>query len=190
MRKSFILHIDSLGILDELSDEQCGQLFRLIANYHNPEKPNATQITQVVNLAFYSFKNQFDRDFQAYQKTVERNKNNGLLGGRPKKNNPKKPDSKNDSDSKNDNVKDNNNNIPTISEFLDYCKTIKEINYTQYEFSLKTKYETWVDAKWVDGNGKKIKNWKTKIKSVIPYLKPTEPIKPENKSIYSNYPKI
>lgn len=85
--------------------------------------------------------------------------------------------------------KDNNSAIPTIKEFLDYCKTIKEINFTQYEFSLKTKYETWVDAKWVDGNGNKIKNWKTKIKSVIPYLKPSEQ-KQENKSIYSHVPRI
>ena len=68
----------------------------------------------------------------------------------------------------------NKSAIPNLQEFLDYCKTIKEINFKQYEFSLKTKYETWVDDKWKDGNGNKIKNWKTKIKSVIPYLKPTE----------------
>jgi len=109
MRKSFILHIDSLGILDELTDEQAGQLFKLIHEYHNPNKPKQTQITQLVNLAFYNFKAQFERDLQTYNNVVERNKNNGLLGGRPKKENPKKPkkadsDSKSDSDSKNDNT--------------------------------------------------------------------------------------
>jgi hypothetical protein len=104
MKKSFILHIDSLGILDELNDEQAGQLFKLIYQYHNPSKPKQTQITQVVNLAFYQFKSQFERDLQTYNNVCERNKNNGLKGGRPKKENPKKP-KKADSDSKNDNKK-------------------------------------------------------------------------------------
>jgi len=90
-KKSFILHIDSLGILDELTDEQAGQLFKLIHEYHNPNKPKQTQITQVVNLAFFQFKSQFERDFQKYENIVERNKNNGKLGGRPKKKNPSKP---------------------------------------------------------------------------------------------------
>lgn len=109
-RKSFILHIDSLGILDELTDEQAGQLFKLISEYHNPNKPKQTQITQLVNLAFYSFKSQFERDNQTYNNVCERNKTNGLLGGRPKNKNPnkpKKPDS--DNKNKNDNKNDNDN---------------------------------------------------------------------------------
>ena len=117
MKKSFIIHVDSLGILDELTDEQAGQLFKLIAEYHNPSKPKLTQITQLVNLAFFPFKSQFERDLQTYSKVVERNKNNGLKGGRPKKENPKKP-KKADSDSVNDNESDNDNEI-TFSKFWD-----------------------------------------------------------------------
>lgn len=107
-RKSFILHIDSLGILDELTDEQAGQLFKLIYEYHNPNKPKQTQITQLINLAFYPFKSQFERDNQTYNNVCERNKNNGLLGGRPKNKNPNKP-KKADSDNKNKNKNDNKN---------------------------------------------------------------------------------
>jgi len=108
IKKSFIIHIDSLGILDELTDEQAGQLFKLIYEYHNPNKPKQTQITQLVNLAFYPFKSQFERDNQTYNNVCERNKNNGLLGGRPKNKNPNKPkkadsDNKNKNDNKNDN---------------------------------------------------------------------------------------
>ena len=40
------------------------------------------------------------------------------------------------------------------------------------EFALKAKYEAWVSDKWKDGNGKEIKNWQTKIKNTIPYLRP------------------
>ena len=39
------------------------------------------------------------------------------------------------------------------------------------EFSLKAKYEAWVGDGWKDGNNKQIKNWKTKLKNTLPYLK-------------------
>ena len=38
MRKSFILHSDSLLILDELSNEQAGILFKAIKDYQNKMK--------------------------------------------------------------------------------------------------------------------------------------------------------
>jgi hypothetical protein len=123
-RKSFILHIDSLGILNELTDEQAGQLFKLIYEYHNPNKPKQTQITQLVNLAFYPFKSQFERDNQTYNNVCERNKNNGLLGGRPKNKNPNKP-KKADSDNKNKN--DNKN-------YNDNKSVIKKINIRPFVF--------------------------------------------------------
>lgn len=72
----------------------------------------------------------------------------------------------------------NENILPTIQEFLEYCKTIKEFDFKEYEYSYKNKYETWVADGWRDGNGAKIKNWKSKIKNTIPYLKP---IKQSNK---------
>jgi hypothetical protein len=136
VRKSFILHIDSLGILNELTDEQAGQLFKLIYNYYNPNKPIETQITQLVNLAFYPFKSQFERDLQAYNKVCDRNKNNGMLGGRPKKNNPNKP-KKPDNDNKNKNNNDNNNdnknnkNLPALkNKYLDSI-TLSDIEYNK-----------------------------------------------------------
>jgi hypothetical protein len=70
--------------------------------------------------------------------------------------------------------KEKGNIIPTLFEFLDFCKTIEGINFSQYEYSLKSKYEAWVDNSWMDGNDKKIKNWKSKIKNTIPFLKPVQ----------------
>ena len=124
IKKSFIIHIDSLGILDELTDEQAGQLFKLIHEYQNPNKPKQTQITQLVNLAFYPFKSQFERDNQTYNNVCKRNKNNGLLGGRPKNNNPKKP-KKADSDNKNKNDNKNVNENKSV---------IKKINIRDHVF--------------------------------------------------------
>jgi hypothetical protein len=61
---------------------------------------------------------------------------------------------------------------PTIDEFLEYCKTLVNGKYQSYEFSFKAKYEAWVDNKWKDGNNSAIKNWKSKIKNTLPYLRP------------------
>jgi hypothetical protein len=112
MKKSFVLHKDSLFILDELSDEQAGKLFKAIKAFHEGKN---YPLEFALHLAFLSFKNQFERDAEKYVQICERNKNNGVNGGRPKKANetqktqsvilkPKKPDndSDNESESKND----------------------------------------------------------------------------------------
>lgn len=64
--------------------------------------------------------------------------------------------------------------IPSEIEFLDYCKSFLGSNYLNLEFSLKAKYEQWVADKWIDGNKNPIKNWKTKIKNTVQYLKPVK----------------
>lgn len=118
-RKSFIIHIDSLEILDKLTDEQAGKLFRAIKAHHAGEE---LELDLTTDLIFTPFKSQFDRDDEKYSKIVERNKNNGLKGGRPKtqeipeeskkptglSGNPEEP-KKADSDSGNDSDNDSGN---------------------------------------------------------------------------------
>jgi len=88
-RKSFLIYIDSLPVLDDLTDEQAGKLFKAISSYHKGEDLELDSLTKI---AFSPFKSQFIRDDEKYKKIVERNKNNGLKGGRPKnEDNPEKP---------------------------------------------------------------------------------------------------
>lgn len=64
---------------------------------------------------------------------------------------------------------------PTIEEFLSFCKedmTKNGLVFDLYEYSLKSKYASWVDNKWKDGHNKPIKNWKSKIRNTIPFLNP------------------
>jgi hypothetical protein len=77
--------------------------------------------------------------------------------------------------------------IPEYQEFLAYFKTLSEVYKPELEFSLKSKYESWVENNWKDGNGKKISNWKTKLKNTIPYLRAIQP-KPQEREI--KYDKI
>jgi len=166
MRKSFILHIDSLEILNELNDEQKGKLFEAIMQYH---LGNNVELDLLTKVAFAPFKNQFERDNDKYLKIVERNKTNGAKGGRPKKakeskdnpknpnglsenpNKPKKADNDNDSKSDNDNKNVSNNNISKEAIF--------KKNLTPYEKKYSTEllkdfYLYWTEK---NTNGKKMR---------------------------------
>jgi hypothetical protein len=100
-RKSFIIFKDSLVVLDELSNEQAGLLFKAIKAYQNDEEIVMDALTKIT---FSPFKSQFERDTEKYTKTVERNKINGSKGGRPITQDnpiePKKPSGLNDNPTK------------------------------------------------------------------------------------------
>nr|DAP89634.1 MAG TPA: hypothetical protein [Caudoviricetes sp.] len=89
-KKSFILHLDTLCILDELDDKQAGKLFKAIKAYQLRESVLNYQDVDtgfeglmedfVTRIAFAPFKAQFDRDNEEYQKTREINQDKGRLG--------------------------------------------------------------------------------------------------------------
>jgi len=60
--------------------------------------------------------------------------------------------------------------IPTLEEFIEYAKT-QTNEFQAYEYSIKAKYESWVENGWKDGFGNKIINWKSKFKNTITHLK-------------------
>jgi len=62
----------------------------------------------------------------------------------------------------------------TEPEFLAYCREVLKEKYASLEFSLKAKYLQWSADGWRDGNGKEIKNWKTKILNTIPFMRPDQ----------------
>jgi hypothetical protein len=92
-KKSFYLFHDSLEILNDISDEQAGQLFKAIYKFNIGEQ---VELDPLLKMCFLPFKNQFIRDLEAYNKKCERNKLNGSKGGRPSgseitEHNPKNP---------------------------------------------------------------------------------------------------
>ena len=160
-KKSFILHLDSLDVIDELNDQQIAELFKAIIDYQKTGKTNLKGLMKVV---FIPFKNQFLRDQNKYESKCETNKINGSKGGRPKKSkdNPDKPkitqrlnnkpkkaynDSDSDNDSKNDSVSDNKNDNKKDSvnkaEILKMTgKTIEEVLQSDYSIEDKHKILT------------------------------------------------
>ena len=80
-RKSFIIHIDSLSVLDELTDEQAGRLLRAMKSHHDGSDYEMDSITKIV---FSSFKAQFERDHVNYVNTCKQRALAGSAGGRQK----------------------------------------------------------------------------------------------------------
>jgi len=141
MKTGFILHLDSLSVLDELTNEQAGILFKAIRDYNSGKEP---ELDFAMRMAFIPFKNQFERDLKTYNNTCERNRNNGAKGGRPKKptetqetqvvfEKPKK------ADNKNDNKNDNDINYQALLEFVN--KTFDR-NFKVVNDSVKKKYKS------------------------------------------------
>ena len=52
-KKNFILHYDSLSVIDKMSDEQVGQLLRKMKSYHDWNDYKTSDF--VVDIAFEQF---------------------------------------------------------------------------------------------------------------------------------------
>ena len=76
-KKSFILHLDSLSILDDLNFEQKGILFDAIHKYHLGIE---VELDFAMKLAFAPFKNQFKRDIESWGASAVNNSVSGMLG--------------------------------------------------------------------------------------------------------------
>ncbi len=141
MRKSFIIHNDSLDILDDLTDEQCGELFRAIRSYQFLEEIN---LSPIVKIAFSPFRNQFARDSEKYEKLCEKNR---LIAVNRHKRNVTKSTSGNqslpsvtkstDSDSDSDSDSDNKN--------MGLAKWIYQGVLTIAPKTKKPNFEKWAD---------------------------------------------
>ena len=113
--KSFILHKDSLSVLNKLTDEQAGKLFKSIFIY---QTENVLPNDNLISIIFEPFLNQFKRDVENYKKTCDARKIAGSKGGKQKVANASKSKQKvanlADSDNKNKNESKNEskNDLP------------------------------------------------------------------------------
>ena len=92
-KESFIIHHDSVGILEKLTDEQAGKLFKAICSYSITGEIDCDSMT---DLLVHPFVNQLDRDIKKWNNKSSAGKENGKKGGRPAKanesqENPNKP---------------------------------------------------------------------------------------------------
>lgn len=81
-KKSFILYCDQQGVFNMLPDEQAGKLIKHIFAYVNDENPESEDL--LLTIAFEAIKTQLKRDLKKYESYIDKQKENGKKGGRPK----------------------------------------------------------------------------------------------------------
>jgi len=172
-RKSFIVHFDSLNVLDDLTNEQAGLLFKAMRDYQLGIELELDAITKI---AFSPFKNQFMRDTVKYEKLCEKNrliaesryttKSTTGRNGKTKAPQPtKSTDNDSDSDSDSDNDSDSKSKEIVTSKGRFTPPTDIE---TVYYFELKgstaveaEKFWLFYDSKnWMVGKSK-MQKWKS-----------------------------
>lgn len=182
MRESFLMYHSFYHAVKDLTDEEKGQLWDAVYQYQL--KLPIRDLTSVCQMALKFMESQFERDFEKYERIIERNKRNGIKGGRPKENpdEPKKPNGLNgipknpdepkepDTDTVTDTVtdlkeKDKKKNSgfspPTLQEVKQY---FSEKGYSP-EAGQKA-FDYYNEASWKDSTGKQVKNWKQKMIAV------------------------
>lgn len=190
MRKSFLIHTDSLSILGKLTDEQAGKLFKAISAYNNnaelPEMDFAMQI------AFEPFKNQFIRDNEKYVNRCRANSENVKIRwdtndtNRINRIRNIRTHTKH-TDSDNDNECDNVNNVTVNANALGATKqktyikfiapTVDQVSAYAAEIGKSIDADRFVDyytAKgWLVGKSP-MKNWQAAIRNWCKDKQPTQ----------------
>ena len=170
-RKSFIIHFDSLNVLDDLTNEQAGLLFKAIRSHQLGEELELDALTKI---AFSPFKNQFSRDVEKYEKLCEKNRliaetRYATKSTTGKNGNDKTPQvtksTDNDSDSGNDSKSDNKSKEivtskgrftpPTDIETVSYFESKGSTNIEAQKFWLFYDSKNWMVGK------SKMQKWKS-----------------------------
>jgi hypothetical protein len=81
-KKKVIVYTDWIIQFKDLTDEEAGKLIKHFFYYINDLKPESDRLTE---LLFNPIKATLKRDLQSWESKQQTNKENGLKGGRPKK---------------------------------------------------------------------------------------------------------
>ena len=185
MRKGFLLLNNQIEIIEDLSDEQAGQLLKAFYDYNNG---NEVKLKGLMNSIFKQFKVIFDENEQRYQEKCEKNKKNieeYWKKVKEEKNtneyerkqmntmatnininkniNTNKIKYKLNTNNKNININKSERDqsftptaSPTLAEIYNYACSL-DINDKDYCEKFYNHYES---IGWVNGTGREIKNWK------------------------------
>ena len=63
-----------------------------------------------------------------------------------------------------------NSKIPSLDEFIEYAKSLEGYE-AELDLNISEKYESWINNDWKNTSNRPISNWKSILKSTLPYLK-------------------
>ena len=92
-RESFLMYLSFEELLMRLTPDELRLMMLAIFRYHRGGELPDFDDNRVLDMCWQSLKSDFDRDAEKYQAVCERNRKNGIRGGRPAKTqeNPKNP---------------------------------------------------------------------------------------------------
>ena len=162
-KKSFLLYCDIIHTVEQLTDEQAGDLFRHILRYVNDQDPQSDSV--ITKIAFEPIKQALKRDLDKYKSICERNSDNAkkrwdaTASDRIPKH-TKNADSDIDIDS------DIEKDIKVNKGFVK--PSIEEIKTYMIEIGMTDVSEKWFD--YYESNGwlvgkNKMKNWKAAVRT-------------------------
>lgn len=149
-KSSFVMYTEYLKHIQKMSMEQRGELFTAILCYAAGN--DIPELDAAADMAFSFIRARMDRDYEVYMEKVEKRREAGKLGGRPKKANgsPEKqtkakkangffvkqnnPDTDTVTDIVTDTVTDNNKKLSKHNSFCNFEQ--RQYNYDELEKQL------------------------------------------------------
>jgi len=117
-KKSFLLYCDLIHTVEQLTDEQAGDLFKHILRYVNDQEPQTENV--ITRIAFEPIKQSLKRDLQKYEDIRKRNQDNARKRWDATASDriPEIPAHTKNADNDSDSVIDNNINYQALLDFV------------------------------------------------------------------------
>ena len=138
MKKSFILYLDNLNVLDDLTDEEAGQLFKAIKQYQIEKKTNLKGLMKAI---FTPFQTVLDKDDVKYEEICEQRRLAGAKGGRKKAENVANLANAKFARKNVANLADNDNDNDNDNELILSYKSINSEEESEQNFSSSKKVD-------------------------------------------------
>jgi hypothetical protein len=160
-KKSFLLYCDIIHTVEQLTDEQAGDLFKHILRYVNDQEPQTDSV--ITKIAFEPIRQALKRDLEKYESIRKRNSDNARMRWDATASSGIPNDTKNaDSDIVIDSDKDIKVNKgfvkPSIEEVKAYMSELKMNDLSEQWFN---HYEA---TGWMIGKNK-MKDWRASVRT-------------------------
>jgi len=162
-KKSFLLYCDLIHTVEQLTDEQAGDLFKHILRYVNDQEPQTENV--ITRIAFEPIKQSLKRDLQKYEDIRKRNQDNARKRWDATASSGIPNDTKNaDSDSVSVSV-----SVTDKKEIKGFVKpTIEQLKEYMSEQGMNDIAENWLNHYeangWMVGKNK-MKDWKASVRT-------------------------
>jgi len=163
-KKSFLLYCDIIHTVEQLTDEQAGDLFKHILRYVNDQDPQSDSV--ITKIAFEPIRQALKRDLEKYESIRKRNSDNARMRWDATASSGIPNDTKN-ADSDIDIVIDSDKDIKVKKDVF-IKPSIVEIKTYMTEIGMNDLSEQWFNhyqaTGWMIGKNK-MKDWRASVRT-------------------------